>query len=87
VQADRRAPPEVVLGDPCEPRPPPPASGLQGALQTQVLKALDRAACRAGSTREELALAIADPKRADAYQRRYGVNPRSVLGVLSLLGG
>src|SRR4051794_23526927 len=87
VEADRRAPPEVVLEDPCDPRPPPPASGLQGALQAQVLKALDRAACRAGSTREELALAIADPKRADAYQRRYGLNPRSVLGVLSLLGG
>jgi predicted MFS family arabinose efflux permease len=87
VEADRRAPPEVVLPDPCHPPPPPDSGGLGGALQVQALKLLDRAACRAGSTREELALAIADAKRADAYQRKYGVNPRNVLNVLSLLGG
>jgi hypothetical protein len=87
VEADRRAPPEVVLQDPCHPPPPPNSGGIGGALQVQALKLLDRAACRAGSTREELALAIADSKRADAYQRKYGVNPRNVLNVLSLLGG
>jgi hypothetical protein len=87
VEADRRAPPEVVLQDPCHPPPPPDSGGLGGALQVQALKLLDRAACRAGSTREELALAIADEKRAKAYQSKYGVNPRNVLNVLSLLGG
>lgn len=87
VQADRRAPPEVVLPDPCHPPPTPNSGGIGGTLQVQALKLLDRAACKAGSSREELALAIADAKRADAYQHKYGVNPRSVLNVLSLLGG
>jgi hypothetical protein len=87
VAADRRAPPEVVLGDPCKPRPLPHSGGVEGALQDQVLKLLDRAACRAGSSREELALAVADPKRAPAFKRKYGVDPRSGLGILSLLGG
>jgi len=87
LEHDRRAPPEVALRDPCRPRPLPSSGGLSGALQQQALKLLDRAACRAGSTREELALALADPDRAAAYRRRYGVDARSIGGLLSLLGG
>ncbi len=87
VEADRRAPPEVVLRDPCEPRPLPRTGGLGGLAQDAALKLLDRAACQLGSSREELALAIADPGRARAYERKYGVNPRSVVGILRALGG
>jgi hypothetical protein len=86
-ERDRRAPPAVALRDPCRPRPLPSAGGLSGALQARVLKFLDRAACRAGSSREELALALADPDRAAAYRRRYGVDPHSLGGLLRLLGG
>jgi hypothetical protein len=46
--------------------------------------ALDRAACRFGSSREELALALANETQARAYRRTYGVDPRSVS---DLLGG
>jgi hypothetical protein len=77
----------VALGDPCRPRAPASSGGLSGLLQAQALKVLDRAACRAGSSREELVLALADRGRAEAYQRRYGVDPRSLGGLFSLLGG
>jgi hypothetical protein len=38
-------------------------------------------ACRVGSTREELVLALADEDAARDYERRYGVNPRSALDI------
>ena len=87
VEQDRRAPPTVALRDPCTPRPLPRTGGLTGLLQDQALKLLDRAACKTGSSREELVLALADKRRAAAYERRYGVDPRSLAGALSLLGG
>ncbi len=87
VEQNRRAPPVVALRDPCRPRPLPSTGGITGLLQDQALKLLDRAACQAGSTREELVLALADKRRAAAYERRYGVDPRSLGGALSLLGG
>jgi hypothetical protein len=87
VEQDRRAPPTVALRDPCKPRALPRTGGLTGILQDQALKLLDRAACRVGSTREELVLALADKRRAADFERRYGVDPRSLGGALSLLGG
>jgi MFS family permease len=87
VEQDRRAPPVVALRDPCKPRPLPRTGGITGLLQDQALKLLDRSACRAGSSREELVLALADKRRAAAFERRYGVDPRSLAGALSLLGG
>jgi MFS family permease len=87
VEHHRRAPPQVVLQDPCKPRPLPSTGGITGFLQAQVLKGLDRAACKYGSTREELVLAIADPARAREYERRYGVDPRSAGGLLGIIGG
>ena len=50
----------------------------------EALVALDRAACRFGSSREELAIALADDAAAAAYEREHGVDPRSAGG---LLGG
>ena len=66
----------MVLLDPCKPRPLPSTGGLTGFLQDQVLKGLDRAACKYGSSREELVLAIADKQRAHEYERKYGVDPQ-----------
>ncbi len=46
--------------------------------------AVDRAACKFGSSREELVLALADKDEARRYERKHGVDPRSPT---SLLGG
>jgi hypothetical protein len=87
IEKHREAPPPVTLQDPCHPRPVPDSGGLSGLLQQQVLQALNQAACHVGSTREELALALFDRDRAAAFQRKYGIDPRSISGLLSLLGG
>ena len=87
VQADREAPPEVVLQDPCQERALPESGGITGAIQQQALKMLDDAACKAGSTREELALALFNTTRAREFEEEYGVDPRSTIPLLSLLGG
>ncbi|HTE63822.1 MAG TPA: MFS transporter [Solirubrobacteraceae bacterium] len=80
------APEPVVIADPCKPRALPDTGGLGGLVQDQALAALDRAACRFGSSREELALALASKEYARAYQRAHGVDPRSVGGLLEALG-
>jgi hypothetical protein len=76
------APEPVRLADPCKPRALPHTGGLTGAAQDAALTALDRAACRWGSTREELALALVDDQDAAAYRHRYGHDPRALLGIL-----
>ena len=58
------------------PRDLPRTGGIDGALQDAALLALDRAACRFGSSREELALALVDDDARDDYEREYGVDPR-----------
>ena len=55
-------------------------------MQDAALTALDRAACRYGSSREELALALADPEDARAFRTAHGVDPRSTGGLLDILG-
>jgi hypothetical protein len=80
------APEPVVIADPCEPRALPDTGGFDGFVQAQALAALDRAACRFGSSREELALALADEDEARAYEAAHGVDPRSVGGLLDVLG-
>jgi hypothetical protein len=86
VESGERAPAAVALQDPCRPRDRPQSGGFAGAIQEQALKLLDESACRVGASREELALALFDPDRADGFERRYGVDPRSAGGLLSLLG-
>ena len=76
------APEPVTIADPCEPRNLPDTGGFDGALQDAALRALDRAACRYGSSREELALALVDDGERRAYERKYGVDPRSIGGLL-----
>jgi hypothetical protein len=80
------APEPVVIADPCADRDLPHTGGIDGVVQDQALAALDRAACRFGSSREELALALADEDYARAYERAHGVDPRSAGGLLEALG-
>ncbi len=80
------APDPVVIADPCAPRALPGTGGIDGFVQDAALSALDRAACEYGSSREELALAMADEDHARAYRRAHGVDPRSTDGILDLLG-
>jgi hypothetical protein len=83
------APTPPAILDPCTAnRTPPSGGGLTGFLQRQALTLLDRTACRLGSSREELVLALADKDDATRFQRKYGVDPRTAGGLLQgLLGG
>ena len=80
------APEPVVIADPCAPRDLPATGGIDGLVQDAALEALDRAACRYGSSREALALAMADEDHARAYRDAHGIDPRSTDGLLELLG-
>ncbi len=85
---DRYAPEPVELHDPCKDRDLPSTGGLSGFFQDRALELLDVTACRLGSSREELVLALADTDDARRFEERHGTNPRSVTGLLSgLLGG
>jgi predicted MFS family arabinose efflux permease len=81
---------EVKIADPCKPRSRPHAGGITGFVQDQALHGLDEIACKNGSSREELVLALADSAEAKAYKKKYGINPRSADGLiqqgLDLLG-
>jgi hypothetical protein len=81
------APDPVRIADPCRPRDLPRTGGIDGALQDAALTALDRAACRYGSSREELALGLVDDSARRAYEREHGVDPRSIGGLLQALLG
>ncbi|MEZ0294274.1 MAG: hypothetical protein ACAH82_17185, partial [Solirubrobacteraceae bacterium] len=79
-------PETVVIADPCKDRALPDTGGITGFLQDRALELLDGAACRFGSSREELVLALADERDARAYQAKYGVDPRSTRGILEGVG-
>jgi MFS family permease len=78
------APQQVALANPCKDRDLPDTGGISGFLQDRALEALDGAACRLHSSREELVLGLADDRGAKRFEQRHGVDPRSVS---SLLGG
>jgi hypothetical protein len=75
-------PEPVAIADPCQARDLPSTGGIDGAIQDVALTALDRAACRYGSSREELALALVDDGARKAYERDHGVDPRDILGLV-----
>ncbi|MFL5843560.1 MAG: MFS transporter [Solirubrobacteraceae bacterium] len=82
------APDPVVIADPCGDRDLPETGGITGFLQDRGLELLDTTACRLGSSREELVLALADGAAADRFRERHGTDPRDVGSLLSgLLGG
>jgi MFS family permease len=80
-------PDEVQIADPCQQRDLPDTGGLTGLVQDAALQTLDRVACKAGSSREELVLALVDGHEADRYKRRYGTDPRSVIDLSQLILG
>ena len=78
----------IVIADPCQDRQLPDVGGITGFAQDIALEALDRAACRFGSSREELVLALSDDEARQAYEEELGVDPLSPLGIIEgLLGG
>jgi len=81
------APEQVRIADPCRERALPGTGGLDGALQDAALVALDRAACRYGSSREELALALVDDQARARYEREHGVDPRDATDLLGAILG
>jgi predicted MFS family arabinose efflux permease len=85
LAAEQERPEPVQIADPCKDRKLPESGGLTGAIQDALLVAVDRAACEAGSSREELVLAMVDEDAARDYEQRYGVDPRSVVDVGELL--
>jgi predicted MFS family arabinose efflux permease len=88
VAHDNLAPTPVAIRDPCKSRPLPGSGGITGFIQDRALQVLDATACRLHASREELVLALADPKEAKRFKHRHGVDPRSPTGLLGgLLGG
>ena len=71
-------PEPVAIADPCKERERRSVGGLEGLAEGAALQALDRAACRFGSSREELVLALFDDDSRRAYEREHGVDPRSL---------
>jgi Major Facilitator Superfamily len=78
-------PDAVVIADPCKGRPSPDVGGFEGLLQGGALALLDATACRLGSSREELALALVDEEQARAFKKKHGVDPRSLGDLLPRL--
>jgi hypothetical protein len=79
LAAQAARPEPVEIADPCEDRDVPGSGGVTGFLQDAALVALDHIACRAGSSREELVLALVDDESAERYEERYGIDPRSAI--------
>jgi hypothetical protein len=71
----------VQIRDPCQDRELPDVGGISGALQDISLAALDRAACKFGSSREELLLALFDDRLQHKFEEEHGVNPRDAVSL------
>jgi hypothetical protein len=81
------APERGEIANPCDKRSLPGTGGIGGLAQDVSLVALDRAACRFGSSREELAIALADNGARKDFERRHGVDPRSGGALLDAIMG
>jgi Major Facilitator Superfamily len=80
-------PKPVQIADPCKARERRSVGGLEGVVEGIALRGLDKAACRFGSSREELVLALFDDQSRREYEREYGVNPRRLDAVLKGIAG
>jgi hypothetical protein len=87
AEADLQPEP-VEIADPCEQRERRSVGGIEGFVEDVARDGLDRAACRFGSSREELMLALFDDQTRREYEREHGVNPRQLDELLKgALGG
>jgi hypothetical protein len=66
----------VEIADPCRERERDSVGGVEGLAEDVALAVIDRAACRFGSSREELVLALFDDASRREYRREHGVDPR-----------
>ena len=55
--------------------------------RTSRSSALDRAACKFGSSREELLLALFDDRLQHKFEEEHGVNPRAAFSLIQALLG
>jgi hypothetical protein len=58
------------IARPCRPHPPFTGGGVSGTVQRVVLEGLDGAACRLGTTREELVLSLSPSSSSRRWSRR-----------------
>ena len=65
----------VDIADPCEARERHSVGGIEGVVEGIALRGLDRAACRFGSSREELVLALFDDQSRREYERTARCGP------------
>jgi hypothetical protein len=77
----------VKIADPCQARENSSVPGVEGFVEDLALRGLDRAACRFGSSREELVLALFDDKSRRDYEREHGVDPRKLESTLKGMFG
>jgi hypothetical protein len=77
----------VEIADPCQDRERRSVGGIEGLAENVALSALDRAACRFGSSREQLVLALFDDESRRAFEREHGVDPRSIDELLRGIAG
>ena len=71
-------PEPAQIADPCNDRERDSVGGLEGVVEDVALRGLDRAACRFGSSREQLVLALFDDESQRAYEREHDVDPRQL---------
>ena len=64
------APDVPQISDPCSRGPNAHTGGISGFIQDQALHGLDEIACKNGSSREELVLALASKEEAKAYKKK-----------------
>jgi hypothetical protein len=57
------------IARPCRPHPPFAGGGVSGTVQRVVLEGLDGAACRLGTTREELVLSLSPSSTSRRWDR------------------
>lgn len=73
---------ESTAANPCEARAPYPGEGFDATLQRVVLDGLDAAACKLGTTREELVLSFDPSFRVDIRWDRATVERAVRAGLL-----
>jgi hypothetical protein len=76
---------ERLARDPCTARPGVPGRGVDPTLQRIVLDGLDGAACKLGTTREELVLSFDEDSRADVPWTREALEDALRAGLLEAI--